>query len=81
MDTTKSAMQLRTDQSTSPDPSTAVLPSYSSVAAQPAVARPARLPTLSTAAVTAVYVDKLEKERRANGVIVTGLQSSPSHSD
>ena len=48
----------------------------SSVAAQPAVARPARPPTLLTAAVTALYVDKFEKKQRANNVIVTGLQSS-----
>ena len=40
-----------------------------------------RLPTVSTAAVTAVYVDELEKKRRANGVIVTGLKPSPIHSD
>jgi hypothetical protein len=36
---------------------------------------------MSTAAVTAVYVDELEKKRRANGVIVTGLKPSPTHSD
>ena len=46
-------------------------PSFASVSARPAGTRPIKLPTVSTAAVAAVYVDELEKKRRANSVIVT----------